>query len=80
MRKFGIYQLYHCKKSEKFQNEFKSPRNFLIVKLIFKNCLLMFDYLTDGNFRYVDRSGWMVCIIEIILYSKTIFVEAWCYF
>ena len=40
----------------------------------------MFDYLTDGNFRYVDRSGWMVCIIEIILYSKTIFVEAWCYF
>ena len=40
----------------------------------------MFDYLTDGNFRYVDRSGWMVCIIEIILYSKIIFVEAWCYF
>ena len=40
----------------------------------------MFDYLTDRNFRYVDRSGWMFCIIEIILYSKIIFVEAWCYF
>ena len=31
----------------------------------------MFDYLTDGNFRYVDRSRWMFCIIEIILYRKT---------
>ena len=30
----------------------------------------MFDYLTDGNFMYVDRSRWMFCIIEIIFYSK----------
>ena len=74
MRKIGIYQLHHCKKSKKFQNEFKSPRNFLIVKLIFKKLFIMFDYLTDGNFRCVDRSRWMVCIIEIILYNKIRFV------
>ena len=45
MRKFGIYQLYHSEKIRKFQNEFKSPRNFLLVRLIFKKlfyqCLII---------------------------------------
>ena len=68
MRKFCIYQLYHCKKITNFKMNL-SPRNFLIVKLIFKK-LFINVWLTDGNFRYVDRSGWMVCIIEIILYRK----------
>ena len=71
MRKFGIYQLYHCKKIRNFKMNLSRLVIFSSWNWFLKSCLLMFDYLTDGNFRYVDRSGWMVCIIEIILYRKT---------